>query len=99
MIIEVRCSKIQVLRVVDKPIGERLEVKTAKRYQANGSHCEDMAVLTCPKSIPKGNLVPRPKYNYCGISNNSNNNMSLLRLSLGPHCGRGPGPERSWPMP
>ncbi|GFW75491.1 hypothetical protein TNCV_4426741 [Trichonephila clavipes] len=33
MIIEVRCSKIQVLRVVDKHIGDRLEVKcTASSY-------------------------------------------------------------------
>ncbi|GFW88494.1 hypothetical protein TNCV_3552631 [Trichonephila clavipes] len=34
MIIEVRCSKIQVLRVVDKHIGDRLEVKRKAKH-----HC------------------------------------------------------------
>ncbi|GFT58720.1 hypothetical protein TNCV_1360811 [Trichonephila clavipes] len=34
-----------------------------QRYQANGSHCEAMAVLTCLKPLPKVNLVPRPKHN------------------------------------
>ncbi|GFV74303.1 hypothetical protein TNCV_5127461 [Trichonephila clavipes] len=35
----------------------------AQRYQADGSHCEAMAVLTCPKPIPKVNVDPRPKHN------------------------------------
>ncbi|GFW31924.1 hypothetical protein TNCV_5040931 [Trichonephila clavipes] len=26
--------------------------QAAQRYQANGSHCEAMAVLACPKPIP-----------------------------------------------
>ncbi|GFX08609.1 hypothetical protein TNCV_4171081 [Trichonephila clavipes] len=34
-----------------------------QRYQANGSHCEAKAVLTCPKPNLKVNLVPRPKHN------------------------------------
>ncbi|GFU12919.1 hypothetical protein TNCV_1678271 [Trichonephila clavipes] len=37
------------------------KILAAQRYQANGSHCEVKAVLTCPKPIPKVNLVPRPK--------------------------------------
>ncbi|GFT32229.1 hypothetical protein TNCV_1034961 [Trichonephila clavipes] len=30
--------------------------KLRQRYQANGSHCEEMAVLPCPKPIPKDSL-------------------------------------------
>ncbi|GFY10436.1 hypothetical protein TNCV_1463261 [Trichonephila clavipes] len=41
MIIEVRRSKIQVLRVVDKHIGDRLEVKRKATY-----HCTDEETYT-----------------------------------------------------
>ncbi|GFV77571.1 hypothetical protein TNCV_1071001 [Trichonephila clavipes] len=42
---------------------EEKDTPPAQRYQAKGSHCEAMAVLTYPKTIPKVNLVPRPKHN------------------------------------
>ncbi|GFV40722.1 hypothetical protein TNCV_5055021 [Trichonephila clavipes] len=38
------------------------KINPAQRYQANGSHCEDIAVLKCPKPITKVNLVPRCKH-------------------------------------
>ncbi|GFW38386.1 transposable element Tcb2 transposase [Trichonephila clavipes] len=40
---------------------------TAQRYHANGSHCEAMVVLTCPKPIPYGYLVSRPKRNIAFV--------------------------------
>ncbi|GFT57504.1 hypothetical protein TNCV_803631 [Trichonephila clavipes] len=35
----------------------RAGTAVAQRYQANGLRCEAMAVLTCPKPIPLGELV------------------------------------------
>ncbi|GFW65074.1 hypothetical protein TNCV_393401 [Trichonephila clavipes] len=39
---------------------------SGKRYQANSSHCEVMAVVTCSKPIPEVNLVSRPKQTNSG---------------------------------
>ncbi|GFW69911.1 transposable element Tcb1 transposase [Trichonephila clavipes] len=47
----------------------------AQRYQANGSHCEFMAILTSPKPIPKVNLVPRPKHNTAFVGFTRVNNQ------------------------
>ncbi|GFT31961.1 hypothetical protein TNCV_3468241 [Trichonephila clavipes] len=46
----------------------RLNVSKPERYQANGSYCEGLDVLPCPKPIPKVNLIPRPKYNTAIVS-------------------------------
>ncbi|GFW19506.1 transposable element Tcb2 transposase [Trichonephila clavipes] len=50
-------------------------IATAKRYEANGSHCEAMAVLICPKPIPKVNLVPRSKPNTAFVGFTRVNNQ------------------------
>ncbi|GFW05592.1 hypothetical protein TNCV_4983621 [Trichonephila clavipes] len=53
----------------------RPEGLAAKRYRANGSHCEAMAVLTRPKPILKVNLVPRPKHNTAFVGFTRVNNQ------------------------
>ncbi|GFU04102.1 hypothetical protein TNCV_862601 [Trichonephila clavipes] len=58
---------------------------SAKRYQANGSHCEAMVVLTCPKSIPKINLVPTPKYNTVFVGFTRVNNQEERNTSKQMH--------------
>ncbi|GFW34223.1 hypothetical protein TNCV_384391 [Trichonephila clavipes] len=40
-----------------------LWLKGTKQMAHIVSHCEAMAVLTCPKPIQKVNLVTRPKHN------------------------------------
>ncbi|GFX48925.1 hypothetical protein TNCV_2797171 [Trichonephila clavipes] len=60
----------------------------AQRYQANGSHCEAMAVLTCPKPIPKAILVPRPKHNkafggFTGVNNQEERNNIQGNAQIG----------------
>ncbi|GFV61414.1 hypothetical protein TNCV_2215281 [Trichonephila clavipes] len=46
-----------------------------QRYQANGSHCEVMAVLRCPKPISKVNLVPKPRHNTAFVGFTRVNNQ------------------------
>ncbi|GFU91545.1 hypothetical protein TNCV_2543111 [Trichonephila clavipes] len=59
--------------------------RKGKRYHANGSHCEAMAVLACPKPIPKVNLVPRFKHNtaivgFTRVSNQENKIDKIKRI-------------------
>ncbi|GFX95582.1 hypothetical protein TNCV_4825971 [Trichonephila clavipes] len=63
---------------------EARELTGAQRYQANGSHCEAMAVLTCPKPIPKVYLVPRPKRNtaFVGFSENNQGECNTSKEML-----------------
>ncbi|GFV54500.1 transposable element Tcb2 transposase [Trichonephila clavipes] len=46
-----------------------------------GSHCEAIAVLTCPKPIPKVNLVPRPKNNTAFVGFTRVNNQGECNTS------------------
>ncbi|GFV51744.1 uncharacterized protein TNCV_1321001 [Trichonephila clavipes] len=60
-----------------------------QRYQANGLHCETIAILSCPKPIPQVIPVLRPKYNTIvvrftrvnnqGERNNVQGNAQLCR--------------------
>ncbi|GFT13587.1 hypothetical protein TNCV_3830621 [Trichonephila clavipes] len=56
--------------------GRGIMFRAAQRYQANGSHCEATAVLTCLKPIPKVNLVPRPKHNAAFVGFTRVNNQT-----------------------
>ncbi|GFU67819.1 hypothetical protein TNCV_4528881 [Trichonephila clavipes] len=53
----------------------------AQRYQVNDSHCEAMAVLTCPKPIPKVNLVSRPEHNTAFVRFTGENNQGERNTS------------------
>ncbi|GFV45387.1 uncharacterized protein TNCV_5055811 [Trichonephila clavipes] len=60
-------------------------VRMAQRYLGYGSHCEAVAVLTCPKPIPKLNLVPRFKHNttfvgFTRVNNQGERNTSMEML-------------------
>ncbi|GFY33968.1 hypothetical protein TNCV_4596761 [Trichonephila clavipes] len=52
-----------------------------QRNQTNGSHCEAMVVLTCPKPILKIILVPRPKQNTAFVGFTRVNNQGERNTS------------------
>ncbi|GFX28277.1 hypothetical protein TNCV_1125311 [Trichonephila clavipes] len=68
------------LNIQHKLLQKYLRHIRAQRYQANGSHCEAMAVLTCPKPIPQANLVPRPNHNKAFVGFTQLNNQGIRNI-------------------